>query len=567
MKIAPDVAAALLAQIPARLVKKLDADPAVAKKWTWSDDAIETDKGERVQLAVTAGVVTGVTCSCLLSPRCLHVAAVVTALEPAEDGLRTSDVGLREEQQSPKSEVRGPRSEVPVRAFTTLADLLATGAESTGAFAQAELLRSIHACRSDGLHRLAAAQTRVLRSIRDLRADRPEFALAVLAADLREALAVAHALARGDATPALVGRARRDYEIVGNLRLRGLFSEAIVARSGYAGAVTYLVDERGTLYTRADVAPGEIGRAAGAYDASAAIGDAVLSHRELCRAGLFVSDATASADGRLGAGKDVRAVRASEPSRWDHALVAARFARAFDDQLAQVAEHEASPDELRPAGWDLVFVTGTIYPSGGAPLLVVDDRALELATALEQPLLRARDNLAILARAPGLRVRVIGRVRLAAPRGLELLALAPADGETRLAFPDAWHGRANLHYDALAVPAPGDVPPPPRLRIGPIAGDLLEPLRRRVERAALGGLATIPDHARAPIDRDAAALAERALRGGADVLRELAAAATTAERAMTGARRAIDRPRFARAWLRAAVYDDAARRRLAVASW
>jgi hypothetical protein len=36
---------------------------------------------------------------------------------------------------------------------------------------------------------------------------------------------------------------------------------------------------------------------------------------------------------------------------------------------------------------------------------------------------------------------------------------------------------------------------------------------------------------------------------------------------MTGVRRAIDRPRFARAWLRAALYDDAARRRLALASW
>jgi len=51
------------------------------------------------------------------------------------------------------------------------------------------------------------------------------------------------------------------------------------------------------------------------------------------------------------------------------------------------------------------------------------------------------------------------------------------------------------------------------------------------------------------------------------VLRELAAVAHDATRAMTGTRHAIDRPRFARAWLRAALYEDAARRRLSIASW
>ena len=118
------------------------------------------------------------------------------------------------------------------------AELLATGAEASGAFAQAELLRSIHTCRNVGLHRLAAAQTRVLRSIRDLRGDRPEFSLGVLTADLRDALAVAWRLAAGDSAPSLIGTARRDYEPIGSLHVRGLFTEAVVARSGYAGAAT-----------------------------------------------------------------------------------------------------------------------------------------------------------------------------------------------------------------------------------------------------------------------------------------------------------------------------------------
>jgi urea transport system permease protein len=48
---------------------------------------------------------------------------------------------------------------------------------------------------------------------------------------------------------------------------------------------------------------------------------------------------------------------------------------------------------------------------------------------------------------------------------------------------------------------------------------------------------------------------------------DLAALANDAGRAMTGARRAIDRSNFARAWLRAALYEDVARRRLSLARW
>ena len=170
MKIAPDLAASLLAQIPARLVKKLDADPAMAKKWTWRGNVVETDKGERVTLELDGEVVRGVACSCLLSPKCLHVAAVVSSLEPEEEGPRTSDLGPRPEGSEP--EARGPRPEAR-SAFATCAEILATGGDASGAFQQTELLRSIHACRTAGLHRLAAAQTRLLRSIRDLRADKP----------------------------------------------------------------------------------------------------------------------------------------------------------------------------------------------------------------------------------------------------------------------------------------------------------------------------------------------------------------------------------------------------------
>lgn len=560
--ISPQAAAVLTAQIPARLIKKLDADPTLADRWTWTATTVTTDKGEVVTLEITDGVVVAasdVSCSCLLQPKCLHVAAVIAVLEPAAG---TAEPVIEAVVAAAPEATAAIDTRVAQDALGVCAGVLVTGAEASGAFVQAELLRSIHGCRTAGLHRLAAAQMRILRSIRELRADKAEFSLPILAADLRDALAIAYQLAHGSATPALVGTARRDYEAIGNLRLHGVFTEAVVARSGYAGAVTYLADDTGRLFTRSDIAPGDAGRAAGAYDAPANIGDAVLPHRELGRSGLFVGDAMASADGRLGASQKVRAVRAKEPSTWP----AARFAQPLATQLARIATFDATAEELRPGGWDLAFVEGTIIGLGNLVLLDLGARAIELATSLDQRALVARDNLVVLGKSTGLRVRVIGRVRLAAPRRLDLLALAPAPDETRVVMPDAWHGRANTHYDRLSTPSQTS-PSPGLATIAQLPPDLLEPLRRRVERVVQGGLGTLPTHALPELERDAELLAERSLRTGADVLRDLAAVTHASDRAMTGARRAIDRERFATAWLRAALYDDAARRRASIASW
>lgn len=566
-RIRADVAAALTAAIPSRLVKKLDAEPTIAEKWTWHATHVVTDKGETVKLTVEETVVIEVVCSCLLQPKCLHVAAVISILEPAEAPAAPAIEDSAVADAAPPAVAEPVHADVPAaakHALRTVSDVLAMGAESSGAFAQAELLRAIHACKSAGLHRLSQTLTRALRSIRDLRADRAQFSLGVLTSDLRDALAVAHQVAAGDASSSLVGSARREYEAVGNLRVRGVFTEAVIARTGYAGAVTYLVDDKGRFYTRSDVAPGDAGRAAGAYDAAAGIGDAVLPHRALCRTGLFVSDATASADGRLGAGQRVRAVRASEPSRWDQ--LALRFDVPLHDQLAQIAKLDAEPEDARPAGWDLVFLNGMIVGGNGDVGVIVGETPIHLTTSLDHRSLYARDNLLVLSKASGLKVRLIGRVALGARRQLDLLAIGPAADETRFTMPEEWHGRANLHYDKLAVMALG-APPDVAVSPAPPTDDLLSPLRRRVERAVLGGAGTLPTHAIAELEREAAMLADKTLHGGAAMLRDLAALAHDASRNASGVRRPIDRSAFARAWLRAALYEDAARRRLSVASW
>src|SRR5262249_29160247 len=151
-KIFAEVASALTAAIPARLLKKLDAEPTLAEAWTWDAASVTTDKGEVVQFTISDDVVTAVSCSCLLQPKWLHIAAVVALLEPAlaesaaPPNAATSDVGR--DQQPVSSSANDEVVDVAQHAFRVLADVLVTGAETSGAFAQAELLRSIHACRS-----------------------------------------------------------------------------------------------------------------------------------------------------------------------------------------------------------------------------------------------------------------------------------------------------------------------------------------------------------------------------------------------------------------------------------
>lgn len=260
-------------------------------------------------------------------------------------------------------------------------------------------------------------------------------------------------------------------------------------------------------------------------------------------------------------------MRSSEPSRWDAEPLASRFTAPIETQLATIATHDAAPEEQRPAGWDFLYLEGMLVSGGGSVGIVAQGGIpVKLTTPLEQRVLAVRDNLAILARAAGLAVRAVGRVRVGAPRQIEILALGPAPGETRLGFADAWHGRANVAYDRLSIAAHAS---PVDLAISPSppTADLLAALRRRVERAVLGGAGTLPTHAIGELDREAAQLAECALRTGEGVLRDLAALAHDAGRGATGARRKLDHEAFARAWLRAALYEDAARRRLGVASW
>lgn len=595
----PGLLAGLSEAAPRRLVRSLDKDPALAEHWRWerSPDGVTTvatESGETVTLrpdaAGTLASPDQVSCSCLLAPRCLHLLAVLTRLEPtalAEPAGPAASPG-----SAPADRAEGP-GEMALSAdqrraarslYRSGVELAAMGAGAAGTIVQAELLRAIHACRGASLPRAASAGLRVLRSIRDLREERPEFRLSELARDLLELLEVTRALHGHDEDPApcsaearYIGTARRAYREIGHLRLRGVFCEPVIAGAGASGVVSYLCDDDGQLYCVADLQPGEPSRARGAYDRGVRLGETSLSHRELCREGLFLQGATLSTDGRLGSGASVQAVRAGE-STWSAPELGKLFEVPVPEQVARAYAAAALPLVERPAGSDLVLVHGVVLGAAGDALLVRtgEELLLRYVAASDHSQLPIRDALRFLARAPGLALSLVGRLSLEQPRTLALLAIGPApelegaDRARSLELPAAWRGRCNLGLDALQAShfRPGlsaarelDAPPAGALP-DPLAG-----LRRRIQRVALGGRATLPPEASAELEREARRLGEAMLPTAAALLRALHRGSVACARTLTGTRRDGDPELLARAYLAAGLFERAASRTLQEQAW
>jgi hypothetical protein len=534
---------AVRAVVPERIRKRLEAgNPAEA--WTWSSEAdhtvVTTDGGERVRVVHRAQGVeaAGLSCSCLLSPKCLHVLAVAAAPAAVE---RPAPL-----PSPPASLDAGQRSALAAtqRAARTV---LAAGAVGAGATAIDDLRRAVHACRATALHRPARAGQRVLTGLTELRNARPQFSLAALSSDLRELLWTVELLARGRGLESDVGTGRRTYTPVGTLRLHGVACEPVAASTGHGGTSTLLVDATGQLYTVSDVRPGGAGRARATYEAAAQIGGATLAHRELARYGLFVQNATRSPDGRLGMGEGVRAVRASRGT-FDDGPIARRFAEPVERQLA-------NPEAT---GW--LFLTATLFGvDGGALVARIDGLAapVRLVAPTDHREFAFVENLRLLGRAPGLRLRLVARPA-GRRRTLAVLAVAPAPGETRLQLPDDWGGRASLGYDQLrGANVEGLAAREVEVALTEDdAPDPLAPLRRRVERVVLGGRHTLPGAAAPSVEREVASLRANQLSGGAELLS-----------ALFRAGRAPEPEVLPNEWLRAATWLDVVGAQLATADW
>lgn len=559
--IAAAVTADAVAALPARLRARLDAAVEQARSWPvehrGESVVVRVDDQTTLTLSVPVTEPGDAVCSCLLAPRCLHRAAVLSAApvltvaetaEPAPQAQATAQARDEKSVTDAQRTAAGALGEVA-------AALLTGGVPAAGAVAQADVLRAVHQARADRLHAAAAAAIRVVEQLRSARRDDPGFRLADLTADVRELLVTCRRVASGDATA--LGVARRDYEPVGDLRLHGVFCEPVRAATGHVGAVTYLADAEGRVWTVSDVKPGDPAQAASATRASVDLGEVRLSHHDLARGGLRAINAHASAAGRLSHGRARQAVAASGTG-WHDEPVAALWRVPVPEQADRWLAGADLPAAQRPAAHDLAFLDGVVLGADRRGLLLALDDGLVIAAGAphEDPGLPFVANLRRLAtHATGHPVRLAGR--FTGPRRVHALALAaPWLPERHGGHVDlgAVHlTRADLPGALSAAAFPAVDPPAAPLHL----------VRHQLQRVVSGGRAALLSG----VTGDARRLADAHLSGAAAVVAALGAAGVRRTRDVFGRMDPHDAQVLARAWLAAAVYEQAAAREVTRAAW
>lgn len=596
--------AEVLDALPTRLRKRLDA--AVERAADWPREAaadggelIRVDEETTVTLRAAGGVVRAaadVACSCLLAPACLHRAAVAARLPVYQPTDAPDELMGKAPQQADTADAEPEGKPLSVRERAAVEALweagsavLAAGLVGANLFTEAELARATHQVRALSLHRAAALGARVgvgLRTARERRADRR---LDQFTADLRDLLFTAYSLLHATSPAALAearGNSRRSYSEHGSMRLHGLFTEPVVARSGHAGVVGYAVDASGTIWSTAAIAPGGAELVRPSYDAALKLGGTTLTQRELSRSGLLVSGASSSPDRRLSSGKGTKAVR-TDGIPWTAPPIAGLFDEPLSAQFTRALRADRDAETYQ-AGDDLVFlrVRPLGLDEGGALVLELGDpeqsessagliRCAALGTA---PIYRRNfERLAEL----GTHLRLIARPDTANPG--TVFGLAVFDPE--LPVSDAWSGRVNLGLDRIpaaeddAEPGAPDAEPGPTPESEPEPDPESEPpsvfaadqtslhlVRSHVEQAAAAGRAITRT---ATLDRDCRRLDREALHTASSLLRELSAQAAPVRDEFQRPVDTVQHPRhgYPEAWLAAAVYAQAAAEDLTVSRW
>ncbi|MGW7418173.1 hypothetical protein [Streptomyces sp. NPDC054863] len=585
--VAPEVTATLVENLSPRLRKRLDAAVTkLAARPAHRDGdtvTIAVDDESELRLHAPGGVVAtadAITCGCLLAPACVHRAAAACAAPTADPAREPADRPTRavpeptsatdpapapEAASSPEAASPAERAAADAL-WSAGAAVLEAGVDGAGAVTQSALLRAAHTARLRHLPRAAGAALSVVTLLRAARAGDPSYRTADLVTALAELLGTAHRVgsATGAELAAVRGRARRPYSPDGSLRLYGLFTEPVVTDSGHAGARTWVAGSDGRLCSVGDVAPGGVARALGVADRAVRLGDSALTHRELGRAGLAVSGATVSPDGRLGAGKGVKAVTA-RGAAWTEQPLAALWETPPSEQAARALRFTSRYAHPDGGAGDLLFLDvellGAVRESGGTCLLALCQGSIpvRLTVADDDPALAHRDNLMLLATAPGTRLRIIGRLVPALHPRLTLLACSHPTGEGTIDLGLDRLRRADLPDPTAPVhPAP----PPPGASGGNAPLYLLE---RRVEQTVLAGRATLG------MLGDVTAESRRIRRAGlptaAGLLTALCASAAPRDRDVFGRLLPADTDGFATSWLTAARYTAAVAESLCATAW
>lgn len=538
--VSPGLVAMLRTRVPSRVAARLDLEPELAEGWRWEAGYVTTSGGEVVTLPTAhPSSADDFQCTCLLNPFCVHVLAVAMRL-PTEVASAAPHIPANEPPSAAiPTAVDPPRSADPVvltraqrdavaRTMHAAAVWLQVGAARVDAIAVEELARGVHAARAVGLHRLARAGRRVLSRTRELQQSAPSFRLDALVEVLAELFEVAWRLA----TPApvassWVGSARAVYRTVGALRLVGVCTEAVVADTGVSGVTSWLLDEHGGLWSVADIRPGDVDRVVSSYGSPILIGDITLTHRQLARGGLLLSAATATETGRLGTGVGVRAA-AIPGARWDEAVFQPRWTTPVRDRL----------------NGPLVFVEGTVRGrcNGALVVNVFGYGPVRFVPPVEHPSLYSRSNIALLARAPELKLRIVARA-VDGDHALYPIAVAPGEGESRLLLPSRWGARCQLAFDQLVgAHVEGVLPQAPEVSLVHVAPLVPTHLWRRLSRVAMHGKTTLPGEVRHEVSTECRALQTQMMPTAASALWALAEAT------------AGDTPqKLVQAWLAAAV--------------
>ncbi|MBL8813106.1 MAG: hypothetical protein JNM43_23260 [Planctomycetaceae bacterium] len=605
----PLILSSMLSAAPERLQKRLDREPKAADGWEWRHEAGQwnVQAGEET-VQVLAELVTEfghVRCSCLLSPRCFHVLAVLNVCGIVESSFEAADTasadelpalsGAEETSGKTGSGVIEPAEELTTNAIhaaqqmdDATSRILATGLRSCGAVQQSQLLRAIHECRSEGLHRLAAAGLRLMTDIRQLRDHDENFRSETAVEDFRELLETCRHVVRQSPTPIRwIGVARRQFVPVESQKLHALFCEPILTRSGYAGVVTWLMADDGWIGSVSDVQPGDASRIPQAWQSGVTLAGLSLSHRALSQKCLLLSKGTRSADGRLGGGESARAVPV-DGKGWNAGPVAAKFQTPLADQIRQSFNESDKPDFMKPAGSDLLFFEAIVLGYHEHELIVAvpnSDVILSLTIALADDELSFRDSLTTLACAPGLKIRCIGRIERANAGRIQLLACSPASHElgSQAEVPEGevaerpklmlsngeTHRSIGLHrlektQLSRCEKWPVRVTMVPR----PIAAASAdESLERWLRAIATGGRHAIPQTLAGSAARDVVKLRSQSRTDAATLLGSLTSATMATTTDIRGVRTADVPQQLAARWLAAAICSRTTLRELQLHDW
>lgn len=451
----PKISAVLLASInesaASRLLRKLDKQPAIAESWAWTSQGgtwnIDTgSESVKIENALV-NELQDVQCSCLLAPKCFHVLAVSNVLlidDSVPDTLKaepTSSASDRSSSTNSKPSTTDSEelaAETDLALLTTdhvqaanmmhlaVAEIIQGGLRATGGSIQSKLLRALHECRATGLHRLAAAGLRILNHARLLRMSSEEFLPAQAVQSLHEALLVAHQITTAESTVSRlwVGTARRRYQPVASLKLFGLCCEPVLTASGYSGVITWMLNQQGDVVSISDVQPGTANRIAQAWKSNVTLAGLALSHADLSKQKLLISKATISDDGRVGGSDSAKAVP-SKHQGWNNEVISKRFAEPLDEQIQRYFDQIDAVGTVSKEGAALMFFTGIVYGYEDADLILQlqDETIARLTIASDTKDLPYRANLTMLARAPGLPIRCIGRLLPLQPGCFQLLSI------------------------------------------------------------------------------------------------------------------------------------------------